>query len=216
MGPATSQTDVEVLPRAARGQSEELPPPLGGRLLSLDVFRGATIGAMILVNNAGDAAAAYWPLKHARWNGWTPTDLIFPFFLFMVGVSMVFSFCSRRKHGEFAPAANGSRLETCHNSVRHRSPSERLSEPISSGQYPNRRRSAAYCALLPVLVSADIAARLAWAGARYLGLPGWLLGVDALCSGAGVWCAHSRYSPARSEPQPCRLARPQALYGSSL
>jgi len=55
---------------------------------------------MILVNNAGDAAAAYWPLKHARWNGWTPTDLIFPFFLFMVGVSMVFSFCSRRKHGE--------------------------------------------------------------------------------------------------------------------
>src|SRR6516165_183534 len=100
MGPATSQTDVEVLPRAARGQSEELPPPLGGRLLSLDVFRGITIAAMILVNNAGDGDAAYWPLKHARWNGWTPTDLIFPFFLFIVGVSMVFSFSSRLRRGE--------------------------------------------------------------------------------------------------------------------
>jgi predicted acyltransferase len=43
---------------------------------------------------------AYWPLKHARWNGWTPTDLIFPFFLFIVGVSVVFSFSSRLKHGE--------------------------------------------------------------------------------------------------------------------
>ena len=71
-----------------------------GRLLSLDVFRGITIGAMILVNDPGDGDAAYWPLKHARWNGWTPTDLIFPFFLFIVGVAMVFSFSSRLKRGE--------------------------------------------------------------------------------------------------------------------
>jgi predicted acyltransferase len=68
--------------------------------MSLDVFRGITIAAMILVNNAGDGDAAYWPLKHARWNGWTPTDLVFPFFLFTVGVSMVFSFVSRLKRGE--------------------------------------------------------------------------------------------------------------------
>lgn len=71
-----------------------------GRLMSLDVFRGATIAAMILVNNPGDELPAYRPLKHAQWNGWTPTDLIFPFFLFIVGVSMAFSFSSRLKRGE--------------------------------------------------------------------------------------------------------------------
>jgi predicted acyltransferase len=64
------------------------------RLTSLDLFRGATIAAMILVNNPG-GDHPYWPLEHAEWNGWTPTDLIFPFFLFIVGVSLVFSFESR-------------------------------------------------------------------------------------------------------------------------
>ncbi len=64
------------------------------RLTSLDLFRGVTIAAMILVNNPGNEHA-YWPLEHAEWNGWTPTDLIFPFFLFIVGVSLVFSFQSR-------------------------------------------------------------------------------------------------------------------------
>jgi len=70
-----------------------------GRLVSLDVFRGITIAAMILVNEPG-SPAAFWPLKHASWNGWTPTDLIFPFFLFIVGVSLVFSFESRRRRGD--------------------------------------------------------------------------------------------------------------------
>lgn len=54
---------------------------------------------MILVNNPG-SEAAYWPLKHARWNGWTPTDLIFPFFLFIVGVSLVLSFETRLRRGD--------------------------------------------------------------------------------------------------------------------
>jgi predicted acyltransferase len=67
--------------------------------MSLDVFRGATIAAMIVVNNPG-SDAAYAPLKHSVWNGWTPTDLIFPFFLFMVGVSLVMSFASRMRRGE--------------------------------------------------------------------------------------------------------------------
>jgi len=70
------------------------------RLMSLDLFRGATIAGMILVNNAGDDPNSYWPLKHAQWNGWTPTDLVFPFFLFIVGVAMAFSFSSRLKRGE--------------------------------------------------------------------------------------------------------------------
>ena len=62
------------------------------RLQSLDVFRGATIAAMILVNNPGTWNAVYPPLLHAEWHGWTVTDLIFPFFLFIVGVSVVLAF----------------------------------------------------------------------------------------------------------------------------
>src|ERR1022692_3202184 len=74
-------------------------PETSARLVSLDVFRGATIAAMILVNNPGNTAS-YWPLRHAKWNGWTPTDLIFPFFLFIVGVSLVLSFQSRLRRGD--------------------------------------------------------------------------------------------------------------------
>ncbi len=60
------------------------------RLLSLDVFRGITVAAMVLVNNPGTWRAVYGPLRHADWHGWTPTDLIFPFFLFIVGVAIPF------------------------------------------------------------------------------------------------------------------------------
>jgi predicted acyltransferase len=61
------------------------------RLISLDVFRGATMAAMMIVNNPGDWNNVYSPLLHAEWNGWTPTDTIFPFFLFIVGVSITLS-----------------------------------------------------------------------------------------------------------------------------
>jgi len=57
------------------------------RLPALDAFRGATVAAMLLVNNPGTWSAIYWPLEHAEWHGWTPTDLIFPFFLFIVGIT---------------------------------------------------------------------------------------------------------------------------------
>ena len=70
------------------------------RLLSLDIFRGLCVAGMILVDNPGSDQAAYWPLKHAQWNGWTAADLIFPSFLFLVGVSIVFSFCARLRRGE--------------------------------------------------------------------------------------------------------------------
>lgn len=69
------------------------------RLVSLDAFRGATIAAMMLVNNLGSHSKAYPPLLHAEWHGWTPTDLIFPFFLWMVGVAMTFSFARRVEEG---------------------------------------------------------------------------------------------------------------------
>jgi predicted acyltransferase len=62
------------------------------RLLSLDAFRGFTIAGMIVVNNPGSWDHVYSPLLHSEWAGCTPTDLVFPFFLFIVGVSMWFSF----------------------------------------------------------------------------------------------------------------------------
>lgn len=69
-------------------------PSVATRLESLDIFRGLTIAAMILVNNPGKGVA-YGPLEHAEWHGWTPTDLIFPFFLFIVGVATPFSLAKR-------------------------------------------------------------------------------------------------------------------------
>jgi predicted acyltransferase len=74
--------------------------PQAERLLSLDVFRGLTIAAMILVNNPGAHGHVYAPLEHATWNGCTPTDLVFPFFLFIVGVAMTFSLGRRRSRGD--------------------------------------------------------------------------------------------------------------------
>lgn len=74
--------------------------PAKDRLHSLDAFRGLTIAGMILVNNPGSWSHVYAPLAHAPWHGWTPTDLIFPYFLFIVGVAVPFSF--RRRLGEGA------------------------------------------------------------------------------------------------------------------
>ena len=88
-----SKTDEELIPTAAVSSSPS------SRLTSLDLFRGVTIASMILVNSPGNDHP-YWPLEHAEWNGWTPTDLIFPFFLFIVGVSLVFSSESRLRRGD--------------------------------------------------------------------------------------------------------------------
>ncbi len=82
-------------------------PPTGApqavsreRLLALDVFRGMTVAGMLLVNNPGDWGHIFPPLEHAPWHGWTPTDLIFPFFLFIVGVTSHLSLTQRRLRGD--------------------------------------------------------------------------------------------------------------------
>ena len=69
------------------------------RLLSLDVFRGFTIASMIIVNNPGSWEHVFSPFHHATWHGWTFTDLVFPFFLWIVGVSITLSFASRIAKG---------------------------------------------------------------------------------------------------------------------
>ena len=73
--------------------------PLNTRLISLDAMRGCTIAAMILVNYPGSWEHIYHPLEHAEWNGITPTDLIFPFFLFIVGVSITLSYAKLLEKG---------------------------------------------------------------------------------------------------------------------
>ena len=74
------------------------------RLASIDALRGLTVAAMLLVNNPGDWSHVYAPLLHAPWHGCTPTDLIFPFFLFLVGVSLAFSVAPRAVEASQRPA----------------------------------------------------------------------------------------------------------------
>lgn len=70
------------------------------RLVSLDAFRGLTVAGMVLVNNPGTWRAVYAPLRHAGWHGWTPTDLVFPFFLFILGVAIPLALGRRLADGE--------------------------------------------------------------------------------------------------------------------
>jgi predicted acyltransferase len=83
-----------------RPMAVSTPPAIRERLLALDVFRGLTIAGMLLVNDPGSWSHIYPPLEHAAWHGWTPTDLIFPFFLFIVGVTTHLSIAARRARGD--------------------------------------------------------------------------------------------------------------------
>lgn len=74
---------------------DQTEQPAAQRLVSLDVFRGATMALMVLVNNAGDGAHTYGPLQHSDWNGWTLTDTVFPAFLWIVGVAITLSLGKR-------------------------------------------------------------------------------------------------------------------------
>ncbi len=103
---ARHPVEPPVLSTVSAAVSAALTRARAERLASLDAFRGITIVAMILVNNPGKWDDVYAPLQHAAWNGWTPTDLIFPFFLFIIGVAITFSLDQRRVQG----ARNGQIL----------------------------------------------------------------------------------------------------------
>jgi predicted acyltransferase len=89
----------EILSPTLTARAAATPAVSAPRLLSLDVMRGITIAAMILVTDPGTYSAVFPPLLHAAWQGATPTDMIFPAFLFMVGVSTVFSIQGRLQRG---------------------------------------------------------------------------------------------------------------------
>src|SRR6266850_4438791 len=106
MSNTTEVVDAEPAVRAAQSKQVERDPlrmaptdKARERLISLDVFRGITIAGMVLVNNPGSWSSIYWPLEHAGWHGWTPTDLVFPFFLFIVGVAIPLAFGRRVESG---------------------------------------------------------------------------------------------------------------------
>jgi predicted acyltransferase len=93
----------DALPRTHSPRADDVATPPAAareRLLSLDVFRGLTIAGMLLVNDPGSWEHIYPPLEHAPWNGWTPTDLIFPFFLFIAGITTYLSLNARRARGD--------------------------------------------------------------------------------------------------------------------
>ncbi len=87
---------------SAISQTQEAPARAAApteRLVSLDAFRGATMALMVLVNNPGDEKQTYAPLLHAEWHGWTITDVVFPSFLWIVGVAITLSFARRLAAG---------------------------------------------------------------------------------------------------------------------
>ena len=85
------------------------------RILALDILRGVTIAGMIMVNNPGTWGHIYAPLRHAEWNGLTPTDLVFPFFMFIMGshegFSLVEVHCAHSVCGMFSPCSVGLTVE---------------------------------------------------------------------------------------------------------
>lgn len=85
---------------APKSNDEAVGRTFSSRLMCLDVLRGLAVAGMILVDNPGSDEKAYHLISHAEWNGWTPADLIFPSFLFLVGVSLVFSFAKRFASGQ--------------------------------------------------------------------------------------------------------------------
>jgi predicted acyltransferase len=146
-----------------------------GRLVSLDLFRGATIAFMIVVNSQTNEEA-FWPLRHATWNGWTPTDLVFPFFLFIVGVSLVLSFEARLAQG---CSRNTLMLRAVRRSAILFTIGLALnglgSLSLEHWRIPGvlQRIAVAYCAAAVITLYSGTRARVAWIAALLVGY--WIL-----------------------------------------
>ncbi|MGH7413463.1 MAG: heparan-alpha-glucosaminide N-acetyltransferase domain-containing protein, partial [Candidatus Rokuibacteriota bacterium] len=154
------------------------PPAAPPRLLSVDALRGLTVAAMVLVNNPGTWSAVYRPLQHAEWHGFTPTDMVFPFFLFVVGVSIPLALGPRIEHGEgglLAHALRRAAVIFALGLLLHAVPFF----PLATLRIPGVLQRIAVCYLLAALLVAATRGSRGWraqaiaAGALLLGY--WLL-----------------------------------------
>ena len=127
------------------------------RLKSLDVFRGIAIASMILVNNPGSWEQVYPPLEHAEWHGCTPTDLVFPFFLFIVGCAMSFSLSKYTVTAKKSGAAKSQLLETEEQKNADKKPASCFLLPASNIYWRIARRAAILFILGLLLNTSSIA-----------------------------------------------------------
>jgi predicted acyltransferase len=127
------------------------------RLKSLDVFRGIAIASMILVNNPGSWEQVYPPLEHAEWHGCTPTDLVFPFFLFIVGCAMSFSLSKYTQTFKKSDAAKSQLLETEEQKNADKKPASCFLHPVSNIYWRIARRAAILFILGLLLNTSSIA-----------------------------------------------------------
>jgi len=188
------------------------------RLVSLDALRGLTVAAMVLVNNPGTWRAVYAPLRHAEWHGWTPTDLVFPFFLFVVGVAIPLALGRRVAAGEsrasiVARAARRSAIIVALGLLLHAIPDFDL----AALRIPGVLQRIGVCYLVAALVflttgwrtqAALVAALLAayWAALTLVPVPGFGVGrldpegnlaayIDRAVFGRHVWRLVPVYDP---------------------
>ena len=127
------------------------------RLKSLDVFRGIAIASMILVNNPGSWEQVYPPLEHAEWHGCTPTDLVFPFFLFIVGCAMSFSLSKYTQTAKKSGVAKSQLLETEEQKNADKKPASCFLLPASNIYWRIARRAAILFILGLLLNTSSIA-----------------------------------------------------------
>jgi len=127
------------------------------RLKSLDVFRGIAIASMILVNNPGSWEQVYPPLEHAEWHGCTPTDLVFPFFLFIVGCAMSFSLSKYTQTAKKSGVAKSQLLETEEQKNADQKPASCFLLPASNIYWRIARRAAILFILGLLLNTSSIA-----------------------------------------------------------
>ncbi|MBD1827742.1 heparan-alpha-glucosaminide N-acetyltransferase domain-containing protein [Microcoleus vaginatus GB1-A2] len=127
------------------------------RLKSLDVFRGIAIASMILVNNPGSWKQVYPPLEHAEWHGCTPTDLIFPFFLFIVGCAMSFSLSKYTENYKKSGVKKSQLLKTEASKNAEKKPASFFLIPASNIYWRIARRAAILFILGLLLNTSSIA-----------------------------------------------------------
>lgn len=146
------------------------------RLHSLDAFRGATIALMVIVNTAGDGEHSYAPLKHAEWHGWTITDVVFPSFLWIVGVAMTLSLAKRVAEGVprgrlFAQVLRRALILYCIGLFLYGFPHFNLSTLRLLGVL--QRIAICYAAAAAIYLTSSLRAQIAWIGALLVSY--WLL-----------------------------------------